>query len=246
MTMKFPSPRSIDKIHLKEPLPGQFPEFAPEDMNTNIYLLGPGLLSSLRAHLGNLASTIVTSEAPLGWNTSERREVLVPDALIAFEADPQALRRNMGYSINEQGKPPDFVLEIGSEYTGRRDITVKRDRYAEFGVPEYWRFDPSGGRFHRTHLAGDQLVSGEYQPITINRTDDEHYWGHSEALNLDLCWERGELRWYDPVGQTYLPSFDDERTIRVVAEAQRDAAEARVRELEERLQRAEEREPGSA
>lgn len=235
MTMKFPSPRSIDKIHLKKPLPGQFPEFAPEDMNTSIYFLGPGFLSSLIVHFGNPASTIVTSEAPLGWNTTERRGILVPDALIAFDADPQALRRNRGYSINEQRKPPDFVLEIGSEYTGRLDVTVKRDRYAEFGVSEYWRFDPSGGRFHRAHLGGDRLVDGEYQPITIIRTDDEHLWGHSEALNLDLCWERGELRWFDPVTGIYLPTFSDERAARVVAEAERDAAEARVRDLEEKL-----------
>lgn len=81
-----------------------------------------------------------------------------------------------------------------------------------------------------------------YQPVTINRSDDGHFWGHSEALNLDLCWEQGELRWYDPVAQRYLPSFDEERVARLTAEAQRDAAvarsdaaEARVRELEEQL-----------
>lgn len=70
--------------------------------------------------------------------------------------------------------------------------------------------------------------------------------GHSEVLNLDICWERGELRWYDPVGQRYLPRFDDERAARIAAEAQRDAAEAqrdaadaRVRELEEEVRRRE-------
>ena len=79
----------------------------------------------------------------------------------------------------------------------------------------------------------------------------DHLWGHSEALNLDLCWERGELRWYDPVAERYLPRFDDERAARVTAEAQRDAAEAqrdaaeaRVRELEEQLGLAQD--PGTA
>lgn len=170
-----------------------------------------------------------------------------PDLLIAFDVDPVVNEARLGYLIPEQGKPPDFVLEVASESTGRRDETVKRRDYERMGVPEYWRFDPSGGQFHQTHLAGDRLVNGEYQPITINRTDDGHFWGHSEALNLDLCWEQGQLRWYDPVGQTYLPTFDDERVARLsaeaqraAAEAQRDAAEARVRELEERLQQAQE------
>ena len=227
-------------------------------MNNTFYLIEPAYLASLISHFEETPNVIVTSEAPVGWNTSQRRGLLVPDLLVAFGADVQTLRRNMGYSIEDQGMPPDFVLEIGSETTGRRDDTVKRSGYAAFGVSEYWRFDPSGGQFHKSHIAGDRLVDGEYLPITINQTDEEHFWGHSEVLNLDLCWEQGELRWYDPAAQAYLPTFSDERAARIVAEAQRntaeaerrtaeaerddaqsqrDAAEARVRELEAELRR---------
>ena len=53
-----------------------------------------------------------------------------------------------GYLIPEQGKPPDFVLEVASEGTGREDETVKRDAYEAMGVREYWRFDHTGGEFH--------------------------------------------------------------------------------------------------
>ena len=66
-------------------------------------------------------------------------------------------------------------------------------------MPEYWRFDPTGGNFYPVALAGDRLVDGEYRPITIVRVDDKRFWGHSDILNLDLCWEFGE--WYDPVTQ---------------------------------------------
>jgi len=141
---------------------------------------------------------------------------------------------------------------------GRRDDTTKRYGYAAFGVLEYWRFDPSGGQYHRAHLAGDVLSGGAYRPVAIHQTDDEHFWGHSEVLNLDLCWEQGELRWYDPAARRYLPTYADERAARVVAEnqraaaerrleaaenqraaaeAQREAAERRIRELEEELRR---------
>ena len=221
------------------PATDQFPEIPPEDMNNTFFLYEPAYLASLRNHFGNSANTIVTSEAPVGWTTRQRQGILVPDLLVSFDANPQALRNSLGFSIRDQGKPPDFVLEIGSERTGRRDVTVKRDGYAAFGIGEYWRFDPSGGRFHQAHLAGDRLAEGEYQAIEINRVDEENHWGHSEVLNLDICWERGELRWYDPVGQRYLPTFDDERAARIAAEAQRDAAEARVRELEEEVRRRE-------
>ncbi len=60
--------------------------------------------------------------------------------------------------------------------------------------------------------------------------DGDRYWGHSEALNLDVCWEFGELRWFDPVAGRYLPTFDEADDARI-------AAEARVRELEAEVER---------
>ena len=221
---------------------------APPDELTAYYKVNfPGYPGSLAAHFGNPETTIITSEIAAALIPSRTYEgVRYPDLLIAFDVDPLVNEARLGYLIPEQGKPPEFVLEVASESTGRRDETTKREDYESMGVLEYWRFDPSGGRFHQTHLAGDRLVEGKYQPVSIHRVDDEHFWGHSVALNLDLCWEQGELRWYDSVGRHYLPTFDDERVARITAEvqrdaaqAQRDAAQARVRELEERLRQAE-------
>ena len=42
---------------------------------------------------------------------------------------------------NIQGAP-DLVIEILSPGTRRRDERIKRDRYAHFGVREYWIVDP--------------------------------------------------------------------------------------------------------
>ena len=51
-----------------------------------------------------------------------------PDLLVSFDADPIAYYRSNGYIISEQGKPPDFVLEIASASTGKVDVTDKRMR----------------------------------------------------------------------------------------------------------------------
>jgi hypothetical protein len=104
-------------------------------------------------------------------------------------------------------------------------------------VPEYWRFDPTGGGRYQESLAGGQLVDGTYVPIPIHRTDGEHLWGHSDALNLDLCWEEGNLRFWDPVARRYLNTFMEEVAARHAAEARAAAAEARVQRLEEKLRR---------
>ena len=94
----------------------------------------------------------------------------------------------MAMPSRNTGKPPDFVLEVASPTTARNDYTDKRLDYASFGIPEYWRFDATGGRWYDAALAGDRLVEGAYQPITIHRSAASHLWGHSAALNLTVCW----------------------------------------------------------
>ena len=118
------------------------------------------------------------------------------------------------------------------------DYAERRNDYAAFGIPEYWRFDPTGGEYYETGLAGDRLVDGVYQPITIVHTDETHHWGHSEVLNLGICWEDGQLRFWDPVEKRYLRTHQEEKHDRITAEAQADAAEARMKELEEELRAA--------
>ena len=230
----------------------RFPDFPPrDDMQNFLHLNRPGHPGALEHHFGISNSVIVLSEAPLRWAPHQREGHRIPDLLVAFNADRALAVDQMGYSIRDQGKPPDFVLEIASPTTGRDDYTDKRADYAAFGVPEYWRFDASGGRFHDAPLAGDRLVNGAYQPVEIVRIDEIHLWGYCALLDLGLCWEEGQLRWWDPATQRYLETHDEvaedrtvEREGRVAAESrakgEREArlrAESRVRELEEELRR---------
>ena len=216
----------------------RFPERPPRNnMQNSIYLDRPGHQTALIRHFGELETTLIIGEMAVGWNVRQREGLLYPDLLIAFGVDPAAAIARRGYSIDERGKPPEFVLEVASVNTARNDDTHKREGYAAYGIPEYWRFDPTGGEYYRTSLAGDLLVDGEYQPASIVQTDEGRYWGHSEALNLTLCWEYGEMRWYDPVSRSYLRTHDDEANGRIAEREARIAAEDRVRQLEEELRR---------
>ena len=187
---------------------------------------------------------------------SDRSEWLVPDCMISFGVSPEAATRRNGYVMSDHGKPLDFVLEVASETTGRRDYTVKRDRYAAFGVTEYFRFDSTGGEYHDRPLAGDRLVGGAYEPVPVTTDDAGNLRCYSETLDLDLCWEDGRLRFWDPETGDYLNDYDEaedarlaerdariateagrdwERDARLAAEARADAAEAELRRLRERL-----------
>ena len=122
----------------------RFPEFPPrDDMQNSIYLDAPAHQAALSHHFGIPDTTIVLSEVPIGRTVRQRQGLRVPDLLVAFGVVHAGVIGRRGYSIEEHGKPPDFALEVASVTTGQGDYTRKRDDYAAFGAPEYWRFDLS-------------------------------------------------------------------------------------------------------
>ncbi len=234
-----------------------FPDFPPrDDMQNFLYIYREAYSCALERYLGKNPTTLVMCETPVDWRPS--RHPRIPDLMVAFGVNTDEAIGRRGYSINEHGKPPDFVLEVASPTTARNDYTRKRVDYAAFGIPEYWRFDSSGGRWYDRPLAGDRLVEGSYQPIEVQAGEDNRLWGRSQVLGLDLCWEEGRLRWWDPVAGAYLSTYEEEADGRLAAEARvvaeqesrmaaearvaaeqesRMAAEARIRELEAELER---------
>ena len=193
------------------------------------HLTRTGSAHHLIQHLGSPETTLVAGERYMVVRpTRSLAGSRYPDLLVAFGADPVAYKESNGYIIDEQGKPPDFVLEIASPRTGREDAVAKRSDYADLNIPEYWRFDETG-QFHGTRLAGDRLVAeGQYEPIIIEQLAEDILQGYSAVLNLLVRWEYGQLRWHDPATGRHIATFDDEREGRL-------QAEARVRELEQRL-----------
>ena len=200
------------------------PPEIPEDKMTNFdHLAANGNVRYLAIHLGNPETTLVVGERYLALApTRDMTGLRYPDLLIAFGVDPATYRRRRAYVIADQGKPPDFVLEVASPSTRRIDATAKRNDYAALGILEYWRFDETL-RGRNPRLAGDRLVDGQYQPMPIEELPGGILQGYSEVLNLYLRWERSQLEWYDPATGRPIVSLQD--------------AKARVHELEEELQR---------
>ena len=220
------------------------PERTPDDMTSAKAIHLNGNSHSLRVHFADRPNTIVDAERYISRiPTRNMTGIVYPDLLIAFNADPTALEESNAYVISEQGKPPDFVLEITSRSSRTFDRTTKRDTYAGLEVPEYWRFDERPTRSN-PGLAGDQLVSGEYQPIAIDAPPDGRLRGYSTALNLILEWHEGQLNWIDPDTETSITTLEQERAgrlaeqeARILAENRANTAESQVRELEEQLRR---------
>ena len=222
------TPKSPPAFRLPDP-----PKSPDEKMTAAKQLTDTGHAYHLALHLAEPETTIVATERYITRvPMSERADmtgVLYPDLLVAFNVKPIAFGERNGYVISEQGKPPDFVLEIASRSTGRSDTGEKRTAYAALGITEYWRFDETG-QYHGSRLAGDRLVDGRYEPIEITELPDGNLSGHSAVLGLELRWTNGSLGWHDPDTGEHIATFDTERAARL-------QAEAKVQELEEELQR---------
>ena len=177
-----------------------------------------------------------------------RRAAVVPDVLLAF-GPPSGPRQS--YKHWEEGKAPDFVLEVLSADNWRNDIERKPVLYAELGVREYWTFDPRGVRTDGgPALEGWRLGgSGTRTPITPSPSGGSR----SDVLGLDLFASGRLLRFRDPATGEILPDHVEseamrrrETALRTAAESRADAAESRADAAESRASTAESRADSAA
>jgi Uma2 family endonuclease len=172
---------------------------------------------------------------------------VAPDVLVVFGVEDYP--RDSYIVWREDGKIPDFVMEIASPSTYTRDLSEKRHIYAALGVTEYWRFDPTGKLFSPA-LEGERLANDEYEAIAVAADEAGILRGRSAVLELDICVRPElQLRLYDPATETWLRNLDESEdtlaeTQDTLAETQDALAEihqqneaqaARIRELEAQL-----------
>ena len=90
------------------------------------------------------------------------RGMVAPDVYVIFGAPN---RERQSFVSWDEGKLPDFVLEILSSSTWRHDISAKRALYQRLGVLEFWVADPMGAFVH-PRVQGYRLVAGVTRPST--------------------------------------------------------------------------------
>ena len=195
------------------------------------------ILSILKFFYSLREDVVVAGDIFIYYVEGNPQVTVSPDCFVVFGVSAESFERNNTYLMWEVGKPPDFVLEIGSPSTWRNDLGPKRDLYASLGIGEYWKFDPSGGEHYGEPLVGERLVDGEYQRMQMNSEPDGRVWGHSPTLNLELHWDDGRLRFYDSVEGRWLQNMEENAAEAETERAARESAEARVAELETELRR---------
>ena len=233
-TKQTPQTAGQDTVRFRLPEP---PEREPDEVTAFDHIYQHGNNHHLLMHFGKPDTTLVVADrwivARPEFNRAMARR---PDLLIAFGVSPEDYHASRGYIVSEQGKPPDFIMEVASPSTAELDTGAKRDDYATLGVPEYWRFDETGND-HGARLAGDRLEGDAYQPMPIQEVMPDVLQGYSPVLNLIIRWDHGHLAWIDPATEAPILTSEDQQARAEQAETRAKLAEAQVREMEEELRR---------
>ena len=140
----------------------------------------------------------------------EPRSRVAPDVFVVIGAPK---RRRRTYLLWEEPKGPDFVLEVTSWSTRRRDQGFKRDLYARLGVGEYWLFDPTGDWLD-PRLQGNRLADGTYVPLSPIGIEGGERVLQSAVLGLDVYVDGEEIRFRNPAtGRKLLTLEETERAL---------------------------------
>lgn len=191
---------------------------------------------TLKMHPRTARQFYVSGNLLMYYEEGNKHKHVAPDV---FAVRGLSKRRRKYYLVWEEGKGPDFILELTSKSTRREDLQTKLVLYRDtLKVQEYFLFDPHE-EYLKPQLQGYRLLHGDYEPIkpVAGRLP-------SEVLGLHLEAQGSVVRFYDPETGRRLPTPEEARQKEVAARkkeaAARRRAEAARRELtaeNERLRR---------
>ncbi|NET55599.1 MAG: Uma2 family endonuclease, partial [Symploca sp. SIO2E6] len=194
------------KIPVVYPEPDGSP-MAESDSNRNYLVYG---VESLKIHFQDSEEDVyVSGNLWLCYEQGVSDAVVSPDVFVIFGVDN---RPRKSYKVwEEQGKTPDWVLEVTSSSTRHKDEQEKPVTYARMGVSEYFQYDPSGD-YLKPALKGRRLTKNGYSTITPKYLENGTIVVPSLVLGLELwLFSNGELRFFNPQRGEFLRTYREER-----------------------------------
>jgi Uma2 family endonuclease len=183
------------------------------------------LIETLRIHLEGDPDVYVSGNILLFYEEGNKHKHVSPDVLVT-RGIPK-LPQRLYYLVWEEGKVPDFIIEVTSRTTRGEDQRKKKTLYRDvLKVPEYFLFDPFE-EYLQPSMQGYRLVDGEYEPIVP--VDGRL---PSAMLGLHLERDGTQLRLFDPASGNRLPTPRERMAAAeekaAAAEEKAGAAEARA------------------
>ena len=195
---------------------------------------------ALQHHFDEVDNIVLEGDMFLYYERGNPAASIAPDIFVVLEHD---LGDRPVYKLWEEGKPPDFALEVISPSSAIRNAVKKRALYARLGIGEYFLFQPDPRRRGR-RLVGYRLWGASYEEVPADPAGALH----STALGVSLRVEGKNLRVRSlESGQDYAWIEENRRIVEAAqaraeaAQAKADAAQARAEAEAEARRRAEAR-----
>jgi Uma2 family endonuclease len=166
-------------------------------------------VEALKLYFRDREDVYVSGNLWLSYQQGVPDAVVAPEVFVVFGVENRP--RRSYWVWQEQGKTPDWVLEVTSNSTSRKDDQEKPDICAQMGVSEYFQYDPTGDYLNPA-LKGRRFQGNRYQALIPSYLEDGTLVLPSQVLDLDLhLMPQGQLRFYHPQMGEYLRTYQEER-----------------------------------
>ena len=112
-------------------------------------------------HFGKVDDIALEGDMFLYYERGNPAASIAPNIFVVRDHD---LGDRPVYKLWEEGKPPDFALEVISPSSALRNAKKKRALYARLGIGEYFLFQPDPRKRGR-RLVGYRLWGGSYEEV---------------------------------------------------------------------------------
>ena len=167
------------------------------------------LIETLKVHFQSRTDVYVSGNIMFYYEEGNPRKVFSPDVMVSFGVSDEDRRT---YKLWEEKNFPQVVFEISSRGTWGEDLNKKWFLFQQFGVKEYYIFDPEYDYLPEPLIAY-RLKRGELKQVSIKNRRIL-----SEAIGLEIV-DTGEgLRLFNPETKQFM---------RTLAESENEVARLR-------------------
>lgn len=182
------------------------------------------LIEALKIFFQSQTDVYVSGNIMFYYEEGSPNKVFSPDVMVCFGVSNETRRV---YKLWEEGQFPQVVFEISSRKTWGDDLNKKWLLFQQFGVKEYYVFDPEYDYLPEPLIAY-RLKKGDLKQVAV-----KNHKIYSEELGLEIVDTGSGLRLFNPRTKEFLGDLSEEHQKRLSAEAE----VARLREEIERLKK---------
>ena len=190
---------------------------------------------ALEHHFDQVSDVVLEGDMFMYYEEGNPAASIAPDVYVVLNHD---LGKRGVYKFWEEGKSPDFAMEVISPSSAIRNAREKRALYARLGIGEYFLFQPDPRKRGR-RLVGYRLWGGAYDEVPEEedgavcstslgvsfRVEGENLRVRSLATGLDYAWIKENPR-----------NFAAAQATAQAAQATAQAAQARAEATEARAE----------